>query len=84
MFGQHAELALVQRAPDGLFVGRVAVVVLGQPEIGGGAGVVATQFHGRMGREQRGVGPCGIFPAPVCRNMAISVSGRRENVVSIR
>ena len=48
-----AELALVQRAPDGVFVGGVAVVVLGQPEIGRGVGVVAAQFHGRLGRSSR-------------------------------
>ena len=39
-----------KRAPDGVFVGGIAVVVLGEPEIGRGVGVVAAQFHGRLGR----------------------------------
>ena len=46
MLRQQSELPLIERAPDGLFVGGIAVVVLGEPKIGRGTGVVTTQIHG--------------------------------------
>ena len=74
----HAELTLIERAPDGLLIGGVAVVVLGEPEIGRGTGVVAAQIHGRPRGRIGESGHAASSPRLHYRKVAIYVGQTRS------
>jgi hypothetical protein len=72
MLAHETDLALEQRAPDGVFVRRVGVVILRDPEIDRGLRVVAAQLHGRLRRSHGDSVHGRIFSRSCCGKMAIS------------